>query len=251
MASFMPSAKLVLILRDPATIIRSRFNHCVAREEHGGLSICGGSNDEDFECMLVQSGLINASLRCKIGHGLYRDEVNLQAAIPTANTCTSKQVLAARMAPNSWHLVEDYLEIINRWANAYFGSYGLVLFTENLSNDPKQVMNKILRFIGYKDYSWPYAEKNMVGKWTYSESKSKYSIHHKMRKLRPEWQLAIRKAMTPLIKEFKNHLPCLGAPWMEARPDILCDSEEIISSPSKYKKAREWVCAPALEQGLK
>lgn len=51
-------------------------------------------------------------------------------------------------------------------------------------------------------------------RWTYCLATSK-SVAPK-RKLSAAWEAALRLAYTPVIRRFKEALPCLHAPWREA-----------------------------------
>jgi len=276
----MPSARFVLIARDPATLPRSRYQQCL-RQMHrharaGELMTqkCGGSVDADFEQMVLRSGVVQADgsgvlspaplssgpggasplarlLAARMGGELPQrcrgrdpaererpDERHTGAGHTNdiqAEGCqhygcprpvrrvyvlarpllSSTGVYRAAAGPSGLLLVEDAVETLLAWGSALREGRLLVLFTEQFGSDPFGMMNQVLRHVGLPSYNWPDAVRvpNST-RWTYCLATSK-SVAPK-RKLSVEWEAALRLAYTPVIRRFKEALPCLHAPWREA-----------------------------------
>jgi len=210
----MPSARFVLIARDPATLPRSRYQQCL-RQMHrharaGELMTqkCGGSVDADFEQMVLRSGVVQAD-----GSGVLSPA---PLASGPGGASPLARLLAARMGgPSGLLLVEDAVETLLAWGSALREGRLLVLFTEQFGSDPFGMMNQVLRHVGLPSYNWPDAVRvpNST-RWTYCLATSK-SVAPK-RKLSAAWEAALRLAYTPVIRRFKEALPCLHAPWREA-----------------------------------
>uniref|UniRef100_A0A7S4B5D5 Sulfotransferase domain-containing protein n=1 Tax=Chrysotila carterae TaxID=13221 RepID=A0A7S4B5D5_CHRCT len=166
LARMAPNVRLVVLLRDPATVVRSRFAQCLLQmSKHVGqskqlsLTKCGGASDADFERMLVGSRLI-----C----------LNSTGGPTAAAGLGARDVIAARMGgPAGLLLVEDPLVVLREWSTLH-GQRLLVLFTEQLFIDAKAAMNKLLVHVGLPRYHWPKAQ--LVpnsDRFTYNAAKSK------------------------------------------------------------------------------
>eukprot|EP00316_Scyphosphaera_apsteinii_P024145 CAMPEP_0119322434 /NCGR_PEP_ID=MMETSP1333-20130426/58186_1 /TAXON_ID=418940 /ORGANISM="Scyphosphaera apsteinii, Strain RCC1455" /LENGTH=322 /DNA_ID=CAMNT_0007329669 /DNA_START=340 /DNA_END=1308 /DNA_ORIENTATION=+ len=236
----MPTVRIIVLLRDPVSMVRSRFSQCqrqIAKHRSSTMRTkCGGSTDQDFETMLVGSGIA------------WIDE----AQRPLSAGLNAQQVLAARMGgPQGLLLIEDPLEMLSLWSEEMAQAGGqssqlLVLFTELLSTDPKGVMNSVLRHVGLENFDWPSAQRvpNST-RITYSIVRSK-SVAHSYRPLTSDWSKLLRDVYTPVIRKFKAVLPCLGAPWNES--DNVVESLETHSFTQKEFKLHSRLCPL---QGLK
>ena len=172
-ATLLPSARLLLLLRDPATVVRSRFEHCLRQpvgHRRDFRAYCGSSSATEYECMLLRSGILALAGARGREHAAGCAAVSTTAdATPYARQLTPRALLDARMLPGTMPLVDDYVGILRRWSDAFPRKGAmLVLFTEQLASDAPSTVSRVLRFAGLPDFGWPGAVRVRGVGWTYS-----------------------------------------------------------------------------------
>jgi len=202
--------RLVLLLRDPVALVRSRFVHCLrqaGRQRRPPLPSCGGAVERDYESMLTAgAGLLRLEPGGAAGGSPLR---------PVAVARDAEALYALRMAPGSIPLVLDYSAVISAWLAAFPPDALLVGFTEEFASGPSSLLNRVLAHAGLQRHDWRASGyPGPDGSLTFHPRKSK-SVRERAsrRPLLPGFEAATRDALTPVLIRFRTQHPCLRPPW--------------------------------------
>ncbi len=194
-AQLLPSARLVIMLRDPVTMAPSRFVYCLrttarpvkshfrplsaitnaaagggdtsaaklklrAKEMPTATERCGGEAVGELEASLVMTGLLRYSNN---GTGPLASSAlpahridKLSFGPPTYRSADGQRLQRTRRIG----IIDDYLQLIGIWYAAFPRTQLLIGFLEELASDAPSFMNRVLKLAGLPEYGWPEKARN-------------------------------------------------------------------------------------------
>ena len=149
----LPSVRIVILLRDPPDIARSRYTQCIVQTRRSKrawqtgweetelearlMAKCGGTTEFEFEDMLLATGVFfqhNDSERLSLNHSM-----------------TMADFVDTRMAEHGRRLYDDYVAVLERWLFVFPGGKLHVVMTEQFSDHGFDGVNSVLRHVGFPD----------------------------------------------------------------------------------------------------